>query len=156
MNKLCFDKQSTKLRNLKMSSDNYFSHLKPKFEENDHFYQNLSCYIQTHYDMSAEQICDSLIGYFNNMDFDSDLSEIFVQVVDHDDKMATKVLLLLYSKLNILNKMDDEVKHDYLTCNCNDEIKKFMEDHKIIMSVDQNKISHDFIPTNNVFKHLTK
>jgi hypothetical protein len=150
-------------KNGSIINENYFDMLSPKFEDNCCFYSNLKNYINmnqlNHSQRTIEECVDQLFVKMNNkMDFKSDFDELFVQVYDQDiicnDMICTKVLILLYDKLNILDKMEDETIYEFI-CTCtfdrsNDHGSMFDENIEIIRKNQEDMLK--FITNKQLFK----
>ena len=99
---------------------NYFDNLSKRFEDNDFFHENLQNYIDNH-SLNPDQCATNLFNKLKSeIDFNSDFDEIFVQVTDKDicnnnNCLPTKVLILLYKKLNVLDKLEEETICEYLS-----------------------------------------
>lgn len=107
-------------------NNNYFDNILSDIEKNDYFYENLKNFISTNDSMNMEQCANKLYQKMNGkINLHSDFDEIFVQVYDKDlfseNMVCIQVLMLLYDKLNVLNKMDNETIEEFIyTINSND------------------------------------
>jgi hypothetical protein len=101
-----------------VTNSNYFDNLNPNFEENDYFYDNLLSFYQNS-KLTIEECANELYNKMKNrMNLNSDIDEIFVQVKDADlfrnnNCVCTKILLLIYDKLDILKKLEDETTYQF-------------------------------------------
>src|ERR1700689_620040 len=99
--------------------NNYFDTLNQKLENNNNFYENLQNYVINN-NYNIEKIVDDLFKKMtNHIDINSDFDEIFIQVYDkdiesHHTPVSMKIIILLYEKLNVLNKLEDDTIYDFL------------------------------------------
>lgn len=97
---------------------NYFDKLLPRFEDNCCFYANLKNYLINDRSTIEQQVDNLYYIMSNKMNLKSDFEELFLQVYDSDiscDGMrCTKVLILLYNKLGLLDKMCDDTISEFI------------------------------------------